>query len=215
MNRNASQRLTSFVLLQGVHAGEVAGQRLEGGGEAAPALRALHGAPRSAGAPQALPAHLGRRPAFPAVQDARRLGGWGAATAAFRGPGWRRGSPASLDRRPGPPLCWGVATRTGRRRRAETRRLAGQDGGVVGRERRIPGPRLPEGGAPRSLEMLPRRRPRQSATRGGRRAGGSRVRSAGRGTRTPGVALFAPLPGAVKARERWLIRCNTQGSAGG
>lgn len=104
MNRNASQRLTSFVLLQGVHAGEVAGQRLEGGGEAAPALRALHGAPRSAGAPQALPAHLGRRPAFPTVQDARRLGGWGAATAAFRGPGWRRGSPASLPR--SAPAAW-------------------------------------------------------------------------------------------------------------
>lgn len=66
----------TFLLLQGVHAGKVAGQRLEGGGEAAPALRALHGAPRGAGAPRALPAHLGRRRAFPAVQDARRLGGW-------------------------------------------------------------------------------------------------------------------------------------------
>ncbi|TKC36888.1 hypothetical protein EI555_020885, partial [Monodon monoceros] len=51
---------------KGVHAGKVAGQRLEGGGETAPALGALHGAPRGAGAPQALPAHLGRRPAFPA-----------------------------------------------------------------------------------------------------------------------------------------------------
>lgn len=79
--------LTSFFLLQGVHAGKVAGQRLEGGGEAAPALGALHGAPRGAGAPQALQAHLGRRPTLPAVQDTRRLGGWGAATAALRGPG--------------------------------------------------------------------------------------------------------------------------------
>lgn len=89
-------RLTFLLLLQGVHAGKVAGQRLEGGGEAAPALGALHGAPR------ALPAHLGRGRALPAVQDARRLGGWGAAPAALRGPGWGRARPrGSGGRLPG------------------------------------------------------------------------------------------------------------------
>lgn len=46
---NPNYSLTFF--LQGVHTGKVAGQCLEGGGEAAPALRALHGAPRGAGAP--------------------------------------------------------------------------------------------------------------------------------------------------------------------
>lgn len=66
--------LTSVLLLQGVHAGKVDRQRLEGGGEAAPALRALHGSP----AGRRLPAHLGRAaPAFGAVQEARRLGGGG------------------------------------------------------------------------------------------------------------------------------------------
>jgi hypothetical protein len=80
--------LTSFFLLQGVHAGKVACQRLEGSREATSALGALHGAPRRAGAPQALPAHLGRGPAFPAIQDTRRLGGWS-------GRGDRSGSGAS------------------------------------------------------------------------------------------------------------------------
>lgn len=106
-DRNPNSRLTFLLLLQGVHAGKVAGQRLEGGGEAAPALGALHGAPRGAGAPQALSAHLGRSPALPAVQDARRLGGWGAAPAARRGPGWGRARPwGSGPRLPGAAQTW-------------------------------------------------------------------------------------------------------------
>lgn len=144
--------LTSFLLLQGVHAGKVAGQCLEGGGEAAAALGAPHGAPRGAGAPQALPAHLGRRPALPAVQDTRRLGGWGAATAALRGPGrcggtlgvWPRPprpgpDQTRLSRLPSPPLCWGPAGSGGSRRwRAETGLLGAKVRGLAGRELRIP-----------------------------------------------------------------------------
>lgn len=44
-----------------------------------------------------------------------------------------------LSRRPGPPLCWGGATRRGSRRwRAETRLLAAKVRGLAGRELRIP-----------------------------------------------------------------------------
>lgn len=145
-DRNANYSLTSFLLLQGVHAGEVAGQCLEGGGEAAPALGALHGAPRCAGAPQALPTHLGRSPAFPAVQDTRRFGSWGAATAARPGQGWccetlgLRPLPpwpgrdqTRFSRLPGPSLCWGRArTRRPKQWRVKSRLLAVQVRGVAG-----------------------------------------------------------------------------------
>lgn len=129
--RAGARALTGVLLVEAVHAGEVDGQRFEGGRQAEAALRALHEEPRARSAAGGFGrgGRLGqlRRPILHSEHSPRRLGCWRGASArraaAGRGEWWggRGGSgkglraPAEGEAQPG--SGQGSRRPPGRRRR--------------------------------------------------------------------------------------------------
>lgn len=195
----AGRALTRVLVVEGVHAREVDGERLEGGGQAEAALRALHararaGSLRRGGGGGGRLGQLGR-PILDAEYGARRGGG---------GPGLGRGSAAGLAGAAGP----AGGGRAGSWRRAEPEARCAPGGGSGDGGGRGGGGGSGSGGGGGGATLWPAAPPAgragrarssrssQSAPPGG---GGAARGGVGAGRVRAGPVLATPSPAGVRA----------------